>query len=132
MKRLIVILSLIGLIPLTGLSQQFIGDLSEQRIDYDLALGDSILTTKNLLGFSRLSFQLRTTGFDAADATIQIQKSNNSKNYLDIVGATLTFNSGANTNFIEIENAKNGRYRAVIVVNAVTVGTLRIEIDATR
>lgn len=132
MKRLIVILSLIGLIPLTGLSQQFVGDLSEQRIDYDLAFGDSILTTKNLLGFSRLSFQLITTGFDAADATIQIQKSNNSKNYLDIVGATLTFNSGTNTNFIEVENAKNGRYRAVITVNAVTVGTLRIEIDATR
>ena len=131
MKKLILILS-IGLLPLMGLSQQFVGDLSEQRIDYDLAFGDSTLTTKNLLGFSRLSFQLRTTGFDAADATIQIQKSNDSKNYLDIVGATLTFNSGTNTNFIEIENAKNGRYRAVIVVNSVSVGTLRIEIDATR
>ncbi len=130
MKKFIIIL--LCSIPLIGLSQQFVGDLSEQRIDYDLALGDSALQTKNLLGFSRLSFQLRTTGLNAANAKIQIQKTNDGTNYLDIVGATLTFASGTNTNFIEIENAKNGRYKAVITVNSVTAGTIRIEIDATR
>ncbi len=132
MKKLIVILALIVLIPFTGLSQQEVGDLSEQRIDYDLALGSTSLDTKNLLGFSRLSFELRSTGFDAADATIQIQKTNGGTNYLDIVGATLIFNSGSNTNFIEVENAKNARYRVIITVGSVTVGALRIEIAATR
>ena len=132
MKKLIVILMLIVLIPYVGLSQQEVGDLSEQRIDYDLALGSTNLDTKNLLGFSRLSFELRSTGFDAADATIQIQKTNGGTNYLDIVGATLIFNSGSNTNFIEIENAKNARYKVVITVGSVTVGALRIEIAATR
>ena len=115
-----------------NVSSQPIGDHAQQRIIYDLSLGDSSLTTKNLLGFSRLSFELITTGFDAADATIQIQKTNNFIDYLDIVGATLTFNSGDNINFIEVENAKNAFYQAVIVVNSVTAGTLKIELRATR
>ena len=129
MKKIFILFLL--LISLNGLSQP-IGDHAQQRITYDLSLGDSSLTTKNLLGFSRLSFELITTGFDAADATIQIQKTNNFIDYLDIVGATLTFASGSNINFIEVENAKNAFYQAVIVVNSVTAGTLKIELRATR
>ena len=109
-----------------------IGDYLQQTISYDLSGGNTELTTKNLLGFSRLSFELVTTSLDDADATIQIQKSNNDADYLDIVGATLTFNSGTNTNFIEIVNAKNARYKAVLTVNSVTSGTIRIDIAATR
>lgn len=127
-KILILFLLLISL----NVSSQPIGDHAQQRIIYDLSLGDSSLTTKNFLGFSRLSFQLITTGFDDTDATIQIQKTNNFIDYLDIVGATLTFNSGNNTNFIEVENAKNVFYQAVITVNSVTAGTLKIELRATR
>ena len=129
MKKILILFLL--LVSLNGISQS-IGDHAQQRIIYDLSLGDSSLTTKNLLGFSRLSFELITTGFDAADATIQIQKTNNFIDYLDIVGATLTFDSGDNINFIEVENAKNAFYQAVIVVNSVTAGTLKIELRATR
>ena len=131
MKKLILILS-IGLLPLMGLSQQFVGDLSEQRIDYDLAFGDSTFTTKNLLGFSRLSFQLTTTNLDAPTADVQIQKTNNGKDFLDISGASLMLSSGSQTSFIEIENAKNARYKIIIDVGTVTSGTLRIDIAATR
>ena len=133
MKKLIILLALIAFMPSIGMSQQNeVGDFREQRIDYDLALGDTSLRTTNLIGFSRLSFQLRTSGLNAANAKIQIQKSNDGTNYLDIVGAKLTFASGTNTNFIEVENAKNERYKAVITVGTVTVGTIRIELDATR
>ena len=97
-----------------------------------MSLGDTVLTTTNLLGFSLLSFELVTTSLDDADAVIQIQKSNNDNQYLDIAGATLTFNSGTNNNFIDIENAKNARYKIVLTVNAVTSGTIRIDIAATR
>lgn len=129
MKKILILFLL--LVSLNGISQS-IGDHAQQRIIYDLSLGDSSLTTKNLLGFSRLSFELITTGFDDADATIQIQKTNNFIDYLDIVGATLTFDSGDNINFIEVENAKNAFYQAVIVVNSVTAGTIKIELRATR
>lgn len=111
---------------------QSIGDHTQQTLTYDLADGDTELTTKNLLGFSLLSFELVTTGLDASDARIQIQKSNNDNQYLNIEGANLTFNSGTNTNFIDIENAKNARYKLIITVNTVTVGTIRVDITATR
>ena len=129
MKKLFILFAL--LFSLNSYSQE-IGDYLQQTINYDLSGGDTELTTKNLLGFSRLSFELITTSLDAADATIQIQKTNNDNQFLDIVGATLTFNSGTNTNFIEVENAKNARYKAIITVNSVTSGTLRIDLAATR
>ena len=129
MKKIFILLAL--LFSLNGFTQE-IGDFFQQTINYDLSGGDTELTTRNLLGFSRLSFELVTTSLDAADAVIQIQKTNNDSQYLDIVGATLTFSSGTNTNFIEVENAKNARYKAVITVNSVTAGTIRIDIAATR
>ena len=129
MKKIFILFALA--FSLNSYSQE-IGDYLQQTINYDLSDGDTELTTKNLLGFSRLSFELITTSLDAADATIQIQKTNNDNQFLDIVGATLTFNSGTNTNFIEVENAKNARYKAIITVNSVTSGTLRIDLAATR
>ena len=129
MKKLFIILMI--LFSLNSFAQT-IGDHLQETITYDMSLGDTVLTTKNLLGFSLLSFQLVTTSLDDSDAVIQIQKSNNDNQYLDIVGATLTFNSGTNTNFIEIENAKNARYKIVLTVNAVTAGTIRVDIAATR
>lgn len=129
MKKALILFLL--LFSLNGFSQS-LGDFEQQTITYDLSLGDTELTTKNLLGFSRLSFELVTTSLDAADAVIQIQKSNNDNQYLDIVGATLTFSSGTNTNFIEIGNAKNARYKIILTVNSVTSGTIRIDIAATR
>lgn len=129
MKKLLILF--LVLFSLNGFSQT-IGDHTQQTLTYDLSLGDTVLTTKNLLGFSLLSFELVTTSLDAADAVIQIQKTNNDNQYLDIVGATLTFSSGTNTNFIDIENAKNARYKTVLTVNSVTAGTIRIDIAATR
>lgn len=129
MKKILILFTLLFSL---NVSAQEIGDYFQETINYDLSGGDTELTTRNLLGFSRLSFELITTGLDATDAVIQIQKSNNDNQYLDIVGATLTFASGTATNFIEVENAKNARYKAIITVNSVTVGTIRIDIAATR
>jgi len=129
MKKILILFLL--LLSLNGFSQS-LGDFAQQTLNYDLADGDTELTTRNLLGFSRLSFGLVTTSLDSATTIIQIQKSNNDNQYLDIVGATLTFSSGTNTNFIEIENAKNARYKIILTVNTVTSGTIRIDIAATR
>lgn len=129
MKKLLILL----LLPfsLNGFSQ-LTGPYQQQTLSYSLSLGDTGLITNNFLGFSRLSFELVTTSLDAPTARIQIQKTNNDKQYLDISGATLLLGSGTNTNFIEIENAKNARYKIIIDVNTVTSGTIRIDIAATR
>lgn len=129
MKKLFILFALI--FSLNGFSQP-IGDFFQQTLNHDLADGDIELTTKNFLGFSRLSFQLTTTNLDAPTADIQIQKTNNDIDYLDISGASLMLASGSQTSFIEIENAKNSRYRIIIDVGTVTSGTIRIDITATR
>ena len=104
----------------------------QQTLNYDFSGGDTELTTDNFLGFSRLSFQLVTTSLDGSNARIQIQKTNNDNEYLDVSGADLIFSSGTNTNFIDIENAKNARYKIILTANTVTSGTIRIDIAATR
>ena len=129
MKKIPILFAL--LFSLNGFCQE-IGDHFQQTLNYNLSCGNTELTTRNMLGFSRLSFELITTSLDAADAVIQIQKTNNDNEYLNIVGATLTFSSGTNTNFIEVENAKNARYKIVLTVNSVTSGTIKIDIAATR
>ena len=129
MKKLFILFAL--LFSLNSYSQE-IGDYFQQTINYDLADGDTELTTRNFLGFSRLSFQLTTTNLNAPTADIQIQKTNNDIDYLDISGASLMLASGSQTSFIEIENAKNARYRIIIDVGTVTSGTIRIDITATR
>jgi len=129
MKKLLFIILL--LFSLNSFSQPK-GHFARQPFNHDFSNGNIELTTGKFLGFSRLSFQLVTTGFDAADATIQIQKSNDLINYLDIVGATLTFNSGNNINFIEIENAKNDKYKIILTVNSLTTGIIDITLTATR
>jgi len=129
MNKLLILLLL--LFSLNGFSQPR-SNFSQQVLDHDFVGGDTVITTKNLLGLNLLSFELVTTSLDAGDAVIQIQKSNNGIQYLDIVGATLVFNSGTNTNFIGIENAKNVTYRVVLTANSVTSGVIRIDIAATR
>lgn len=129
MKKLLILFLL--LFSLNSFSQPA-RDFLQQTFNYDFSRGDTVLTTNNFLGFSRLSFQLTTTNFNAPTSTIQIQKTNNDKDYLDISGASIMFGSGSQTSFIEVENAKNARYKIVIDVNTVTVGTIRIDITATR
>ena len=129
MKKLLILILLS--FSLNGYTQE-IGDYFQQTLNHDLADGDVELTTRNFLGFSRLSFQLTTTGLDAPTADIQIQKTNNDKDFLDISGASLMFSSGSQVSFIEIENAKNARYKIILDVNTVTSGTIRIDIAATR
>lgn len=129
MKHLLLIFTLF--ISLNSYSQE-IGDYFQQTINYDLAGGDTELTTKNFLGFSLLSFQFTTTNLNGSNSDVQIQKTNNDIDYLDISGAFLMFSSGSQTSFIEIENAKNARYKIIIDVGTVTSGTARIDITATR
>ena len=129
MKKLFIILMM--LFSLNSFSQPAM-DFLQQTLNYDLSGGDTTLTTNNFLGFSRLSFQLTTTDLDGATSDVKIQKTNNDTDYLDISGASIMFSSGSQTSFIEIENAKNARYKIIVDVNTVTSGTIRIDITATR
>lgn len=129
MKKIFILFAL--LFSLNSYSQE-IGDYFQQTINYDLSGGDTELTTRNFLGFSSLSFQFTTTNLDASTSDVKIQKTNNDIDYLDISGANLMFSSGSQTSFIEIENAKNARYKIIVDVNTVTSGTVRIDITATR
>lgn len=130
MKKLLFILSL-SLFCLSGFSQPRTPS-AKQPFTYDLSGGNDTLTTGNFSGFSRLSFQLVSTDLDNSTATIQLQKSNDLVNYLNIVGAVITLNTGTNTNFIEVQNAMNVKYRIIITTNTVTSGTLAINLNAIR
>jgi len=90
------------------------------------------VTTENFIRFGALSFQLDATSLDDADATVQIQKSNNGTNFADISGALITLPTSTTTNFIEVQNAKNEFYKLVITVNSVTSGTLVIDLTGSR
>lgn len=129
MKNLLILIPL--LFALTSFAQST-APFARQAFNYDLSRGDTVLTTGRFLGFSNLSFQLETIDLDSATATIQIQKSNNGVQYLDIAGATLTFSDTTQSNYIEIANAKNARYRIVLVVNTVTEGIINIYMTAIR
>ena len=128
LKHLFILFAL--LFSLNGISQEIA--FLQQTLNYDFSGGDTELTTDNFLGFSRLSFQLVTTSLDGSNARIQIQKTNNDNEYLDVSGADLIFSSGTNTNFIDIENAKNARYKIILTANTVSSGTIKIDIAATR
>ena len=78
---------------------------------------------------------LDTSGLDAADATVQLQKTNTnpqSNKFLDIVGLVIVLGSRTDLNFIEVNNAKNENYRLVVTVNSVTAGNLNINLSASR
>lgn len=125
MKKL---LALFALLVVFTCSAQF----KEQTLTFDLSTGDGTVTTSNFIRYNGLSFQLDATSLDAADATVQIQKSNNGNNFADISGAVITLPSSTTTNFIEIVGAKNEFYKLVITVNSVTSGTLSIDLTGSR
>ena len=111
------------------------GDFGQDDQTYDLSGGDTTIDFIGLIGFGKLSFMLDTSGLDDVDATVQLQKTNTnpqSDKFLDIVGLVITLGSGTDLNFIEVNNAKNENYRLVVTVNAVTVGTLNINLSASR
>ena len=111
------------------------GDFGQDDQTYDLSDGDTTLDFVGLNGFTNLSFMLDTSGLDAADATVQLEKTNTnpqSDKFLDIVGLIITLPSGDDINFIEVNNAKNENYRLVVIVNSVTTGTLNINLSASR
>lgn len=111
------------------------GDFGQDDQTYDLSGGNTTIDFIGLIGFGKLSFELITTGLDDADATVQLQKTNispQSNKFLDIAGAIITFSSGDDINFIEVNNAKNENYRLVVTVNSVTAGNLVINLTASR
>ena len=131
MKK-ILLLALILFSFVASAQQNEVGHYKEQSFTYDVSGGNKTFTTKNFIGFTGLSFQFVATTLDQATATVQIQKTNDGSNYLNIVGAVVTLPSGTSTNFINISGVKNEFYRAVITVNTVTSGTLDIDLTATR
>jgi len=111
------------------------GDFGQDDQTYDLSLGDTTLDFIGLIGLTKLSFMLDTTGLDGADATVQLQKTNTkpeSNKFLNVAGAVITLGSGTDLNFIEFTQALSENYRLVITVNSVTVGTINIDLTATK
>ena len=129
MKKLLTLFTL--LITITC-SAQFDLPFKEQNLTYNMADGNGNITTDNFIRYNALSFQIDGTGLDAADATVQVQKSNNGTNFVNISGATATLASGTATSFIEVSGAKNEFYKLVITVNTVTTGTLSIDLTGSR
>ena len=111
------------------------GDFGQEDRSYDLSGGDTTLIFIGLIGFTKLSFQLTTTGLDANTATVQVQKTNDDKTakFLDIPGAFIEFkNSPDDVDFIEIDPARNESYKLVITVDTVTTGTLDVKLTANK
>lgn len=129
MKKLFTLLALLFTLNTFA---QFVLPYQEQTLTYDLADGDGTVTTSNFISYSGLSFQIDATSLDAADATVQVEKSNNGVNFADISGAVITLPSGTASNFIEIVGAKNEIYKLTITVNSVTAGTISIDLTGSR
>lgn len=125
MKKLITFIAI--LLTLSGFAQ-----FKEQQLTYDMSDGNGNVTTSNFIRYNGLSFQIDGASLDDADATVQIQKSNNGTNFADISGAVITLPTSTTTNFIEVVGAKNEFYKLVITVNSVTTGTLTIDITGSR
>lgn len=121
MKKLLTLFAL--LLTINCLAQH-----KEQQLTYDMSGGNTTLTTDNFIRQLELSFQIDATSLNAADATVQVQKSNNGTNFANISGAVITLPSGTASNFIEVIGGKNEFYKLVITVNSVTSGTLIIDI----
>jgi len=98
--------------------------------NHDMSDGDRTITSINLTGSIYISIQITATGLDAADATFNLQKSNDLENFGDVPDATFTFASGDSIRFIEFANPfGNSGLRIQIVVNSVTTGTLKFNVN---
>ena len=91
------------------------------------------ITIDNIAGSIYPSWQIVATGLDSATATFTLQKSNTFSDYGDIPSASGTFAAGNSVRFIEFANPfNNSAFKLNIVVNTVTVGTLRIDVNIIR
>lgn len=129
MKKL---LTLFALLLTINCFAQFDLPFREENLTYNMTSGDGDVTTGNFITYSGMSFQIDATDLDSATTTVQVQKSNNGTNFINISGAVITLPDTTSTNFIEIIGAKNEFYKLVITANTVTEGTLSIDITGSR
>lgn len=120
-------LLLIGLL-LTAIAVH--GQVRQEPFDLDLSGGDTTIEITNIAGFIHASWQIIATGLDAADATFTLNKRNERAPFGAIPSATGTFSSGNSTRFIEFADPfMNSAFQLVIVVNSVTAGTLKVDVN---
>ena len=74
-----------------------------------------------------IGIQVNSTSFNAADAVVKIQHSNDNVNFTDITDATLTIATGtASAILAPITNIGTRYYRAVYAKNTNSAGTISV------
>lgn len=74
-----------------------------------------------------LSFQVNATSFNASDATVKIQHSNDNSNWADITDGSLTIASGTTSQILTPISLLGARYyRIVYTKNTNSAGTITV------
>lgn len=74
-----------------------------------------------------LSMQVNATSFNASDATVKVQHSNDKTNWVDITDGSLTIASGTSTQILAPVVYLSARYhRVVYTKNSNSAGTIQV------
>ena len=74
-----------------------------------------------------LSFQVNATSFNASDATVKMQHSNDNSNWADITDASLTMASGTTSQILAPISLLGSRYyRIMYTKNSNSAGTITV------
>lgn len=77
-----------------------------------------------------MSFQVNATSFNASDATVKIQHSNDNSNWADVTDGSLTIASGTTSQVLTpITNLATRYYRIVYTKNSNSAGTITVIIN---
>jgi hypothetical protein len=87
-----------------------------------------IMCHTNIYGV--MGVQVNTASFNAADATLKIQHSNDATNWIDVTDGSITIASGTNSaTLTPITQLAMRYYRAVYTKNSNTAGTIQVIIS---
>lgn len=104
---------------------------------FDMSTGNGTVDL-GTIQVEKISWQVDATGLDAADAVVTIQESNTGVNYIDLadnLGNKLEVTLDASPTVTKVLKTTIGmskKFRASIVVNTVTTGTLTFTASATQ
>lgn len=107
-------------IPSTGTTQVATSDITSLTIDTD----------NKGLRVGTLSFQVNSASFNAADATVKLQHSNDNTNWNDVTDGSITIASGtASAVLTPVVDLAMRYYRIVYTKNSNNAGTIQVLVN---
>lgn len=86
--------TIIRLLNKSGINEVMFPTTTVGTVD---ANSNALLVDTNRLTFGNMNMQVTWTGFNAADATVKLQSSNDGSNWIDVTDSTITLNAASGT-----------------------------------